>query len=85
MDGPVWQEGQGTKLFIKIPAHLEKTDLGEQVTDILKKHPGTVPVYFHLMGSRRTILTEDKYWIETNDKLRQELEGMLEPGSVVLK
>ena len=37
------------------------------------------------MGSRRTILTDPRYWVETEDSLRQELEAMLEPGSVVLK
>ena len=37
------------------------------------------------MGSRRTILTEEKYWVQTDDKLRLELEAMLEPHSVVLK
>ena len=32
------------------------------------------------MGSRRTILTDPRYWVETEDSLRQELEAMLEPG-----
>ena len=55
------------------------------LTQVLSRYPGTVPVYFHLMGSRRTILTEEKYWVQTDDKLRLELEAMLEPHSVVLK
>lgn len=83
--GPVWEVGKGSKLFIKIPVHLEKTNLGDMITEVLKKHPGTVPVYFHLMGSRRTILADEKYWIQTDDQLHRELEAMLEPNSVVLK
>ena len=30
-------------------------------------------------------MTDPRYWVETEDSLRQELEAMLEPGSVVLK
>ncbi len=83
--GPVWQPGQGHKLFIKIPAHLERSDLSQRIGGVLHQYPGQVKVYFHLMGSRRTILTEPSYWVETDDALRQELEAMLEPGSVVLQ
>ena len=83
--GTFWQPGQGSKLFIKIPAHLERSDLSTKIGNILEKYHGTVKVYFHLMGSRRTILTAPKYWVETDDALRQELEALLEPGSVVLK
>ncbi len=82
---PLWKPGTGHKLFIKIPAHLERSNLGDMLTQVLSRYPGTVPVYFHLMGSRRTILTEEKYWVQTDDKLRLELEAMLEPHSVVLK
>lgn len=83
--GALWYPGSGTKLFIKIPAHLERTNLSDHIAGVLQKYPGDVRVYFHLMGSRRTILADAKYWITANDDLRQELEGMLEPGSVVLK
>ncbi|MDN0047272.1 DNA polymerase III subunit alpha [Megasphaera hexanoica] len=83
--GALWQPGKGTKLFIKIPAHLERSDLSTRLGGVLEKHHGEVKVYFHLMGSRRTILTDPRYWVETEDSLRQELEAMLEPGSVVLK
>ena len=83
--GALWQPGKGTKLFIKIPAHLERSDLSTRLGGVLEKHHGDVKVYFHLMGSRRTILTDPRYWVETEDSLRQELEAMLEPGSVVLK
>lgn len=83
--GALWYPGSGTKLFIKIPAHLERTNLSDRIAAILEKYPGDVRVYFHLMGSRKTILTAQKYWVTTEDALRQELERILEPGSVVLK
>ena len=83
--GPAWQLGQGSKLFIKIPAHLEGTDLSTKIAGVLEKYHGPVRVYFHLMGSRRTILTDEQYWVQSDDRLHQELEAMLEPGSLVLK
>ena len=82
---PRWYPGSGTKLFIKIPAHLERTNLSDRIAHVLTKYHGDVRVYFHLMGSRKTILTSPTYWVTTDDVLRQELEALLEPGSVVLK
>ena len=83
--GGYWHPGMGNKLFIKIPAHLERTDLAGRIGDVLKKHPGSVKVYFHLMGSRKTILTDEQYWVETTEDLRQPLQAMLEPRSLVVK
>lgn len=83
--GAMWQPGGGTKLFIKIPAHLERTDLSSTIAGVLKKYPGTVKVYFHLMGSRKTILTNEQYWITPDEDLHRELQALLEPGSLVLK
>ena len=84
--GALWYPEMGkTKLFIKIPAHLERSDLSGRIGAVLKEHPGNIKVYFHLMGSRRTILTTQDYWVTSEDTLRQELESMLEPGSVVLR
>lgn len=83
--GAVWQPGQGTKLFIKIPAHLERSDLSSRIGAVLQQYPGPVKVYFHLMGSRKTILTTPAYWVTSDDGLRQQLEQLLAPGSVVLK
>ncbi|WP_301861002.1 DNA polymerase III subunit alpha [uncultured Megasphaera sp.] len=83
--GALWQPGKGEKLFIKIPAHLERSDLSSRIGDVLRQYPGETKVYFHLMGSRRTILTDRTYWVDTQDSLRQKLETMLEPGSLVLK
>ena len=72
-------------MFIKIPAHLERTDLSSTIAGVLKKYPGTVKVYFHLMGSRKTILTNEQYWITPDEDLHRELQALLEPGSLVLK
>lgn len=84
--GALWYPDMGkTKLFIKIPAHLERSDLSSRIAAVLKEHHGDIKVYFHLMGSRRTILTSPEYWVQSDDALRQALEGMLEPGSVVLQ
>jgi DNA polymerase-3 subunit alpha len=83
--GPLWQPGMGTKMYIKIPAHLEKTDLSTTIANVLAQHAGPVKVYFHLMGSRRTILTNERYWVQTGEELRQQLESLLEPGSVIVK
>lgn len=83
--GPLWQPGMGTKMYIKIPAHLERTDLSTTIAKVLAQHTGPVKVYFHLMGSRRTILTNEQYWVQTDEKLHQQLESLLEPNSVVVK
>ena len=83
--GDYWHPGMGNKLFIKIPAHLERTDLAGRIGKVLKQHPGQVKVYFHLMGSRKTILTDEQYWVETTEELRQPLQAMLEPRSLVVK
>lgn len=83
--GTFWYPGMGTKLFIKIPAHLERSDLSSRIGSVLKEHHGDIKVYFHLMGSRRTILTAPEYWVTSEDSLRQELEALLEPGSLVVK
>ena len=83
--GDYWHPGMGTKLFIKIPAHLERTDLAGRIGKVLQQHPGQVKVYFHLLGSRKTILTDEQYWVETTEELRQPLQAMLEPRSLVVK
>lgn len=83
--GDYWHPGMGAKLFIKIPAHLERTDLAGRIGQVLEQHPGPVKVYFHLMGSRKTILTNEKYWVETTEDLRQKLQAMLEPRSLVVQ
>lgn len=36
--GALWQPGKGTKLFIKIPAHLERSDLSTRLGGVLEKH-----------------------------------------------
>lgn len=85
--GSSWQnrgKDKRGKLFIKIPAHLEQTDIGSTIVAVLQHYPGTVPVFFHLMGSRRTIQTDECYWVEPNDQLRQELDQLLGPRSAVL-
>lgn len=79
-----WQPGAGTKLFIKIPAHLEQSDLSSRIGEILERHHGAVKVYFHLAGSRRTIVTDQRYWVAPDEDLRRELEGLLDAASVVL-
>lgn len=80
-----WHPGMGQKLFIKIPAHLERSDLAGRLGVVLKQHPGAVKVYFHLMGSRQTILTNQEYWVETTEELHQALQAMLEPRSLVIR
>lgn len=83
--GAAWYPGMGQKLFIKIPAHLERSDLSERIGAVLQAHHGDTRVYFHLMGSRKTILTKQDYWVATDAALQQELGAMLEPGSLVIK
>lgn len=80
-----WLNGQGEKLFIKIPARLEQSDLSDKVAEILSRYPGNTKVYFHLAGSRRTILTDKKYWITAGPKLQKELALLLEPGLYILQ
>ncbi len=81
----LWQDGRGKKLFIKIPAYLERSSLGEDVAAVLKKYPGETKVYFHLIGSRKTILADKKYWITACPDLQRELAGILEKGSYILQ
>jgi len=38
-----------------------------------------------LAGSRRTILTDKKYWITAGPKLQKELALLLEPGLYILQ
>jgi len=80
-----WKSGQGNKLFIKIPAHLEKSDISSTIADILQQHPGTVPVYFHLMGSRRTIRTDERYWVQISDELHYQLQSIIGAQALVLE
>ena len=82
---PQWHDGMGTKLFIKIPAHLERTDLSVRIGKVLKAHHGPVQVYLHLAGSRRTILTDEKFWVTTDDDLRRELEKYVDCKSLVVQ
>jgi len=82
---PGWKSGQGKKLFIKIPAHLEKSDISSTIVDILQQHPGSVPVYFHLMGSRRTIRTDEKYWVQISEELHYQLQSIIGSQALVLE
>ncbi len=81
----MWKPDMGTKLYIKIPASQEKSDLGNRIGRVLQKYPGSVKVYFYLMGTRRTILTKQSFWVQTDENLHRELQDMLAPGSLAIR
>lgn len=85
LPGTEWKAGDGSRLFIKIPAHLERTNFAEEVAGVLREYPGSVKVYFHFAGSRRTILADKQYWITPGRDLQERLSGMLGKGDVILQ
>lgn len=75
----------GEKLFLKIPAELEQSSLSDKILSVLQQHPGTVKVYFYLVGSKKTIIASSVYWVTPTVSLRQALVALLDETSVVLQ
>lgn len=70
------------KLYLRITSDQEHTI--EKVLAVLKRFPGTLPVYFYYEGTKTTKLAPKTLWVAPTQQLLQELYGLLGKDSVRL-
>ena len=51
---------------------------------ILQSHNGDTVVYLHLMGSRKVIKADSRFWLTPNEAAKREVEELLGEGAMVL-
>jgi len=77
---------QTEKVFIRL-AGVEPKGNGEleRLKSVLQQHPGSSPVYLHFPDSRKTILANRQYWVALEDRLIEEVETLLGPGTIKVR
>ncbi|MGE5370899.1 MAG: DNA polymerase III subunit alpha [Solirubrobacterales bacterium] len=48
----------------------------DRMVEVLTRHPGTIPVYVHIKGSK-TLRMNEKYWVTPDEPLRGELRNLV--------
>ncbi|MBY0099017.1 DNA polymerase III subunit alpha [Mesobacillus maritimus] len=72
-------------LFLKIDANDQKTDRLNELKEILKKHPGTIPVILHYAELEKTVLLSKEYKVNGTESCLNDLLIFLGEKKVVLK
>ena len=77
---------QTEKVFIRL-AGVEPKGNGEleRLKSVLQQHPGSSPVYLHFPDSKKTILANRQYWVALEDRLIEEVETLLGPGTIKVR
>jgi DNA polymerase-3 subunit alpha len=71
-------------MFVTVPADGAGKELWEELKGVLERHAGGVPVYVDIEGEGYRLRTRiaNGTTVKASDRLAEELEGLLGPGSV---
>jgi DNA polymerase-3 subunit alpha len=72
---------QSRRLVINLSSEKSLPEL-MTLKNTLSSARGGTPVYLHLSGKEKLILTGDKYWVEDSEILKADIERLLGAGSV---
>ena len=61
------------KLFIKIDSGMGDTEKIDVIREILTNYQGNIPVYLFFSREKKLILTDKKYWVNWDEKLKESL------------
>ncbi len=71
------------KLYIKLETHNDNAI--SQITNILSKNKGKVPVIIYFADTKKKMIAPENLWVNSNDRLINDLKKFLGNDSVVLK
>lgn len=84
---PPAKAGSGKKhrLFIKITAEREQTDVLNRLKALLEAHPGPIDTALFYERESRMIALSESHRVEPSEELKQAVEMLLGPGTVVIR
>lgn len=72
------------KLFLRLSAQQDTTEFHQQLTELLQRSPGQVPVVIYFEKNQRKIVLNKRFWIELNDEILATLRDLLGESNVVI-
>ena len=70
------------RIYIKVSKE-DPNEIFESIKPILRKYPGSIPVYIYLEKEKRTLVSHESLWVEKNNEdVILELENLLGAGRV---
>lgn len=83
LKSPEQNNAAGNRLFLRF-SH-EKSELMPTILDILKRFPGSQPVYFYFEDNRKVIEGKREFWVQDGDELKKALHEAMDQRNVVWK
>ncbi len=74
----------GSEIRIKIKAEHEAPETMNRLKNILQSHVGETVVYLHLLGSRKIIKADSRFWLKPTEVAIREVEALLGAGALTL-
>ncbi len=72
------------EIRIKITAENEEAGMMNKLKQVLQSHAGDAVVYLHLLGSRKVIKTDRRFWLKPDETAIREVEELLGDGAMVV-
>lgn len=69
-------------IIVVIPKERETVGTEEALKVIVSHYPGDTPVFYKLMGSRKIIKKDRRFWVQVCDDLKHDIERLLGPNAV---
>lgn len=77
--------GKQRRLFIKITAEREQTDVLNRLKELLLNHQGDIDTALFYERENRMIALSDSHRVKPSEELKQALEKLLGPGTVAIR
>lgn len=70
-------EGQYTKLYLKMPSSFQEQEVWDRLTPIIEQYRGDTPLYLYFPEKKSLIKSKRQYWVTVTPELLQKLENVL--------
>ena len=75
----------GKQLYLRLTTEHASEAMLKRIQTILTRYPGAYPVYFYLADEKKMRLAEQRFWINDDNRLLQELAMLLGLENINLK
>ena len=76
---------QTKKLYLRLSGKQAAPQIQQQLKLILRKHQGSMPVYFYFSDEKRMVLAEYQYWVNNDIDLIMALSQLLGAENISVK
>ena len=73
------------QLYLRLTTENASQAMRQRIQTILSRYGGPYPVYFYLADEKKMLLAEQRYWINDDNRLLQELAMLLGLENISLK